>query len=157
MKLTKLAMFAAVTVFATSAFAQSTGSQLQKDVQKFRADLKADVAGSSVTTQEWQNLDAAIKAILATAHKPSQSSVDHLYTVITAAFADGVITSAERSQIALAFAAVAASAGVTTSEAQALRAALVAIYTSSNITKADLQVLLNDVRAIIKDLPDPRP
>jgi phosphoserine aminotransferase len=158
MKLTKLVSISALTLAAMSAFAGGGGNpQLISDLQKLESDLKSDLAGSQVTTQEWQALGTAINNIVAVAHKPSQQSVEILEQDIKAARSNGTITAAERKQILIAFLNVTASAGIPQSDLTALANACLAIEASSNITSQEVQVLVSDILAIVNDLPNVNP
>ena len=157
MKLIKFTLLSALCVFSTAAFAQSSTSQLLQDVQKFRTDLKADTGGTQITSHELSTLNVALLDIIISGHRPSQASVDNLNAVLSAALADGVVSSAERTQILTAFDAAATSAGIAASDLQPLHTALFEVLGSTHVTSAQIQVLFNDLEAIFRDLPDQLP
>lgn len=148
--------FLAIAIMATSAFAaHAQSSAVVQDIEKIMQDVKADLSNSDITKQELINLDDALMAAAATAHKPSSSSVSNLKTVIQNAVKAGTITQAEKLQIEKALEAVLVSAGLTQSEISALESAIVAILKSSNFTQAEAMQLRTDFQTLISDLPKP--
>ena len=156
MKLFKFTILSALCVFATAAFAQSSTSPLLQDVSKFRSDLRADL-GTQISSHELSTLNVALLDIVISGHKPAQAAVDNLNAVLGAALADGVVSSAERTQILTAFDAAATSAGIAASDLQPVHTAFFDVLGSTRITSAQIQVLFNDFEAIFRDLPDQLP
>ncbi|MDB6016742.1 MAG: hypothetical protein JWR19_1231 [Pedosphaera sp.] len=129
----------------------------QLNIDKLQTDLVAIPAGSPVTPEQKQRLQADFLLLAKGATKPSKESLTRLTDDLSSALADKNVSVKDHAQLAKNLNIILNNGGLSAPQATTFVTATQGILKAAGVADADLQTIGKDLKAIVTEIQNGKP